>query len=499
MIGSKVVRWGAPVSPNAAPGEADRLRSSARFGLRAAGVEPSEDLVELTALHMAEKKLLSSGGTPLVRPTAEFHQRGMLRSGSYLAAAAAAGMGGPPTVGTAMLAVLSELNPDKLRGSLHTHGSNEWRITGQNIDNMVKASVAAGTQVTLPGLGRPLSGVLDGSDAQRVEAALQPLVRTLGMARLQGTVTHLHLGVMLGEMGNLPANSPGGVLMAGLAANGQVAIARHNLDKPQQLADVLAHEVGHLLDTQLGNARGLASLSSSPGSPFGRPGQPHEFATPYAVHNEMEDFAETHALYVRTAPALAHHPGVARQLLGALGRKLDFVAREVYRASSAPADAKLKQVADDVREGRSPFGFCNEHGAVCGAEAQLVAVTRRLLDSTDSHGHLDPSFLEEGGHDQAARRWLHARLQGEPAEDLQPVAARVLANHLVRVDRLVAAERTPDNAAARLQESNALRAALRRSPPELRSHVHAWIDGQYDAETAVRLKGRLDRFLTLEP
>lgn len=474
----------APVDqlgPSTFQGEADRLRSLAKTRLQSVEPNPGPGLIELTALQLAEQQYLQSGAPPL-QPNVPL--QGMLRSTTYLNALASAQLGVPPALAPALMEVLSELDPSKIFGAPQHNGANAWIVAGGNLDTQIKASQAAGSQANV--LGFPITGVTDPRDVQHIKDALQPLIEAMGPQRLHTLVQRIHVQTLLGEMQLSDKNWS----MTGLGGQGSIGLSRESLLDPNKSRDNLAHEVGHLVDQQVGGQRGLATLSGAPDSPFGRGQLASDFRSQYATLNASEDFAEAHADLIKNWSTYQKHPQLTMLAQGTYGEKLAYIAREAYGWELPPANPAYTQMRAEVLEGKSPFGYLDGQQRLIGAAPAFQQAVRALIEHVGSDGKLKPSFLESSpAVELAGRQWLQSQLYDEQAKVGQPISVAGLVADLRQVASL------PPDSPQRAVSDSQLLSSLKQGGSAFFQSSFEYIQSHYPANQAAQLLASLNPYL----
>jgi hypothetical protein len=397
-------------------GAADPLRALARQRLEASQANPSANLVEFTALQLAEHKYLGPKAQGLTTPAVGDQPKlGMLGNAAYMASIATAQLACHPALAPIMLQVLGDLDPKKIFSAPNVNGSNSWIIAGETLPNQITASQAVGARGQV--LGFPLTGVLYPEEQGRVQVALQTLIDQIGAERVGKVLKNIHLQTLLGEMQN--ANSSH--TMGGLGGGGQVAIARDALLDPHKAKDFLGHEIGHLIDEESGPRFGCARLSEHPTSPFGKGDHRNDFRSEYARRNASEDFAETHADLMVNWEQYKKCPELGILARGKYGQKLAYIAQNCYGWQLPPLRPELQKVAEDVRNGHSPLGFRNAQGEVVDADKQMQRIIKVMMDCTTKDGNLDTGrYFHCAPQEKIRRQWMLNAVSNQPNPILKP-------------------------------------------------------------------------------
>ncbi len=484
--------WPPPVAPSkpgpadsvqpSRDGAADWFRDMARLRLQSVEPNPSEGLVELTALQLAENKYLQSGA-PLPGPSQPQSARGMLGSASYLNALAACQMGAPAGLGPVLAKVLADLDPFKIFGPQHQDGGNSWIVAGHSLQNQIKASQAAGTQTVLRGI--QVTGILDPKEADLLEGALQPLQERLGETRLRGLVKNLHVQTLLGEM-MVPGKN---WLMGGLGGGGQVALSRDSLRNPEALRDNLAHEVGHLVDEEIGAVNGCRRISERPDSPFGKGASAQDFTRDYGTLNPSEDFADCHADLMKNWHSYKAYPQLCMLSRGQYGEKLAYIARLGYHWQVPPPDLRLQQMAEKVRTGLSPFGYVDELGLVREAEPGLQRAMTAFVDHVNGDGQLSADFLQKAPTaEKAARLWLFNEIYAKENPQIQANRVDGVVGDLARMSHLDA------QSAEHREMGSQVLTRLEMGGPNYLESARRYVAQNYQGQAADYLQGRLNQY-----
>ncbi|MFN8612641.1 MAG: hypothetical protein U0931_34200 [Vulcanimicrobiota bacterium] len=408
-------------------GAADPLRALARQRLQAGNIEPSPNLIEFTALQMAEHKYLGPQAEGLVCPTPgpEQPRLGMLGNAAYLASLVTAQMSCHPALAPTMLKVLGDLDPKKIFGGTNSNGSNSWIIAGGNLANQIAASQAVGARGQL--LGFPLTGVLYAEEQEKLQPVLQTMVDQIGAARLGKVLKNIHLQTLLGEM----QNSDSTATMGGLGGGGQVALARDALLDPARARDYLGHEIGHLIDEECGPKFGCGRLSDHPTSPFGKGDHRNDFRSEYASRNASEDFAETHADLMLNWEQYKKFPELGILARGKYGQKLAYIAQNCYDWKLPALRPELQQLAEQVQAGHSPLGFRNAQGEVVDADRHLQRILKVMIDCTSADGKLDTAaYYNCKPHEKIRREWVFKAVSNQPQEPLHAPSVQGLLKDL---------------------------------------------------------------------
>ena len=413
-------------------GAADSFRELARQKLEATVANPGANLVEFTALQLLEHKYLEQGsGEVAPAPAPGQPKLGMLGNPAYMASLASAQLACLPALAPVLVRALGDLDPQKIFSAPSSNGDNKWIIAGGTLADQIKASQAVGAQGQV--LGIPLTGVLHPEEQGRLAAALQPILEQVGPARLGRILKNLHLQTLLGELRN--NNSSTG--MAGLGGNGQVAIARDALLNQDKAREYLGHEIGHLIDEEMGARLGIARISEHPDSPFGQGSRAGDFRSDYARRNRMEDFAEAHTDLMLNWRQYKQFPELGLLARGKYGEKLSFIAQKCYDWYLPPARPHLQKMADAVHSGQSPLGYRNADGELVEADRHLQRILRSLMDHTGPGGKLDETqFFKASKPEQSRRRWVLNALRGQPNEPTRAACAQTVAGDLVRAAAL---------------------------------------------------------------
>ena len=417
------------VSPYA--GAADYFRELARQKLEVSMPNPSPNLVEFATLQLVEHKYLEQGsGEVAPAPAANQPHFGMLANTAYMASLTGAQLACLPALAPILVGVLGDLDPKKIFGTANSNGDNKWIIAGGSLADQIKVSQALGAQGQV--LGIPLSGVIDPGEQGRLAKALQPLMEQIGPDRLKKIMKNVHLQTLLGELQN--NNSATG--MAGLGGNGQVAIARDALLDPDKAREYLGHEIGHLIDEEMGPKFGVARLSDHPNSPFGK-GARADFRSEYAQRNAMEDFAEAHTDLMQNWRQYKQFPELGLLARGKYGDKLTYIAKNCYDWYLPPARPHLQKMAEHVHSGQSPLGYRNAEGELVDADKQLQRILRSLMDHTGVGGKLDEAqFFNVGKPEQTRRRWVLNGLRDQGNEPFQGISVGTVSADLGRLAAL---------------------------------------------------------------
>ncbi|MBS2039760.1 hypothetical protein JST97_32550 [bacterium] len=410
-------------------GAADPFRTLARQRLEASLPNPSPNLVEFTALQMAEHKFLEPKAEGLTAPalSPEQPRLGMLGNAAYMASIASAQLACHPALAPTMLQVLGDLDPKKIFGSTNQNGSNAWIIAGESLPNQIVASQAVGARGQV--LGFPLTGVLHPEEQGKLQAALQPLLNQVGVERMARVLKNIHLQTMLGEMQNSNPKDT----MGGLGGGGQVALARDALLNPERAKDHLGHEIGHLIDEECGQKFRCGRLSDHPDSPFGKGDHRNDFRSDYASRNASEDFAETHADLMLNWQQYKQFPELGILARGKYGEKLAFIARNCYGWQLPGLRPELQKVAQDVKNGNSPLGFRDAKGEVVDGDKHLQRILKVMMDCTSPEGQLDASFYQCPPCERVRRQWVFNAVSSQPNESLQPPTVAGLVEDLKEV------------------------------------------------------------------
>lgn len=410
-------------------GAADSFRALARQRLEANQTNPTANLVEFTALQLAEHQFLGPKAEGLAAPTpGERPKLGMLGNAAYMASIATAQLACHPALAAPLLQVLGDLDPKKIFSAPSKNGSNAWIIAGETLPNQIAASQAVGAKALV--LGFPLSGVLYPEEQGRVQNALQPLLDQIGAERVGKILKNIHLQTLLGEMQNGNANQT----MGGLGGGGQVAIARDALLNPDRAKDFLGHEIGHLIDDECGQIFKCGQMSLHPKSPFGKGDHRNDFRSEYAMHNASEDFAETHADLMANWEQYKKYPELGILARGKYGEKLAFIAQNCYGWSLPPLRPELQKVAEDVRLGHSPLGFRNAQGEVVDGDKHMQRIIKVMMDCTTKDGHLDAgSYFKCTPQEKIRRQWVLNAVSNLPNPALQPPTVQGLLADLKEV------------------------------------------------------------------
>jgi hypothetical protein len=411
-------------------GSADHFRAMARQKLEASIPNPSANLVEFTALQLVENRFLDqASGEAAPVPESGQPRLGMLGNQAYMSSLVSSQLACMPALAPVLISVLGDLDPAKILGEAQSNGSNKWIVAGGSLEDQITASRAIGSQGQV--LGIPLTGVIDPGEQGRLARALQPLVEQVGPERLQRILKNLHIQTFLGEMQN---GSPGG--MGGLGGGGQIAIARDGLLDPNKAQDYLGHELGHLVDAEMGPKFGVTLLSDHAVSPFGK-GEPGDFRSEYARHNAMEDFAETHSDLMLNWRQYKQFPELGMMARGVYGQKLMFIAQNCYDWAMPPARPYMVQMAEDVREGRSPLGYRNAAGEVVDADKQLQRILKTMMGHIGKGGVLDEAqFMQVSKPEKIRRQWVLKALRKEPQEAVETVSVSYVNRTLARASEL---------------------------------------------------------------
>lgn len=413
-------------------GAADTFRELARQKLEATVANPSANLVEFTALQLLEHKYLEQGsGEVAPVPAPGQPKLGMLGNTAYMASLTSAQLACLPALAPVLISVLGDLDPQKIFSAPSSQGDNKWIIAGGSLPDQIKASQAVGAQGQV--LGIPLTGVLDPCEQGRLALALQPIVDQIGPARVSKVLKNLHIQTLLGEMQN--NNSSSG--MAGLGGNGQVAISREALLDHDKAKEYLGHEIGHLIDEEMGAKVGIARISDHPDTPFGQGSAPSDFRSDYARRNRMEDFAEAHTDLMLNWRQYKQFPELGLLARGKYGEKLTFIAKNCYDWYVPPARAHLQKMADEVHSGQSPLGYRNANGELVDADRHLQRILRSLMDHTGAGGKLDETqFFNVSKPEQGRRRWVLNALREQSNEPTRAISVNTVTADLGRAAAL---------------------------------------------------------------
>lgn len=410
-------------------GAADGFRAMARQRLEASLANPSPNLVEFTALQLAEHKYLEPRAEGLLAPVLDSQQprHGMLGNSVYMSSIISAQLACHPALAPTLIQVLGDLDPKKIFSNTNSNGSNAWNIAGENLSNQILAGQAVGARGQV--LGFELTGVLHPEEQGKVQNALQPLLNQIGPDRLKNILKNIHIQTMLGEM----QNSNSKETMGGLGGGGMVALARDALLNPDRAKDYLGHELGHLIDEESGQTFRCGRLSDHPQSPFGKGDHRNDFRSDYASRNASEDFAETHADLMLNWEQYKKFPELGILARGKYGEKLAFIAQNCYNWQLPALRPALQKVADDVRNGDSPLGFRDQQGEVLDGDKHLQRIIKVMIDCTSPEGKLDASFFNCPGHEKLRRHWVYNAVNGKPNEALQPPTVTGLLEDLKEV------------------------------------------------------------------
>lgn len=412
-------------------GAADYFRELARQQLEVSIPNASANLVEFATLQLVERRYLEQGsGKVAPTPAAGQPRLGMLANTAYMASLTGAQLACLPAFAPVLVEVLGDLDPKKIFGASNSNGENKWIIAGGSLADQIKVSQALGDQGQV--LGIPLSGVIDPGERGRLARALEPLMEQIGPDRLKKVMKNVHLQTLLGELQN--NNSPTG--MVGLGGNGQVAISRDALLDPEKAREYLGHEIGHLIDEEMGPKFGVARLSDHANSPFGK-GEKADFRSDYARRNAMEDFAETHTDLMQNWRQYKQFPELGMLSRGKYGDKLTCIAKNCYDWYLPPARGHLVKMAEDVHSGQSPLGYRNVDGELVDADKQLQRILRSLMDHTGPGGKLDETrFFNVGKPEQCRRRWVLNALREHSNEPMQAISVQTVTTDLARAASL---------------------------------------------------------------
>ncbi len=392
---------------------------------------PGAKLVEFTALQLAEAHYLKQGqGEVTPAPAVGQPRSGMLGNQAYMNSLVSAQLTCLPALAPLLVGVLGDLDPQKISGVSHSNGDNKWNIAGGSLADQIRVSQAIGGQQQA--LGFPLTGVLDGAEPERVSQALQPLREQIGPERLQNLLKNVHIQTYLGEVQSGPSAG-----MGGLGGGGQVAIARDALLDPEKARDYLGHEIGHLVDEEMGRKFGVLLLSDHPVSPFGK-GEVGDFRSDYARRNRMEDFAETHTDLMLNWRLYKQFPELGMLARGKYGEKLTFIAQNCYDWTFAAPRPHLVKMAEDVRSGQSPLGYRNAAGELVEADKTLQRILKTLQAHTGPGGVLDEEkVFAVSRPEQTRRRWVLDALRQQPGETRQAVSVQETARDIQRAASLI--------------------------------------------------------------
>lgn len=411
-------------------GAADHFREMARQKLEATVAHPSPNLVEFAALQLVEHKFLDQGsGEVAPAPAAGQPKFGMLGNAAYMGALTSSQLACMPALAPVLVAVLGDLDPQKIFTNPTSNGENKWIIAGGSLADQIKVSQAVGAQGQV--LGIPLTGVIDPGEQGRLARALQPLLEQIGPDRVKKLVKNLHVQTLLGEMRN---GAPSG--MAGLGGNGQMAISRDALLDHDKAKEYLGHEIGHLVDEEMGPKFGTARISDAPGSPFGQGGEAGDFRSDYARLNRMEDFAEAHTDLMLNWRQYKQFPELGLVSRGKYGEKLTFIAKECYGWYIQPARPHLEELAEQVRSGQSPLGYRNGEGQLVDADRHLQRILRGLMDHTGPGGKLNEDFFNVSKPEQSRRLWVLNALGGQNNPPTEAISVQTVTAHLEHAQRL---------------------------------------------------------------
>ncbi|MBX3172658.1 MAG: hypothetical protein KF760_34995 [Candidatus Eremiobacteraeota bacterium] len=417
--------------PSPYSGAADYFREMARQKLEATVANPGPDLIEFTALQLVEHKYLEQGsGEVAPAPAAGQPKFGMLGNPAYMGALASSQLACMPALAPVLIDVLGDLDPQKIFGTANFNGENKWIIAGGSLADQIKVSQAVGAQGQV--LGIPLTGVIDPGEQGRLAKALQPIWDQMGPERVKKILKNLHIQTLLGEMQNGSAAG-----MAGLGGNGQVAISRDALLDHEKAKDYLGHEIGHLVDEEMGAKFGLTRLSDAPGSPFGQGLEAGDFRSDYARRNRMEDFAEAHADLMLNWRQYKQFPELGLLARGKYGEKLTFIAQQCYDWYLAPARPHLQEMAEAVRSGQSPLGYRNADGELVDADRHLQRILRSLMEHTGTGGKLDEEqFFNVSKPEQSRRLWVLNALREESNQPAEAISVQTVTGDLARASSL---------------------------------------------------------------
>lgn len=412
-------------------GAADYFREMARQKLEPTVANPSPDLVEFAALQLVEHKYLEQGsGEVAPAPAAGQPKFGMLANTAYMSALTSSQLACMPALAPVLIDVLGDLDPQKIFSSTNSNGDNKWNIAGGSLADQIKVSQAVGAQGQV--LGIPLTGVIDPGEQGRLARALQPLLDQMGPDRVKRLVKNLHVQTLLGEMQN--GSTTG---MAGLGGNGQMAISRDALLDHEKAKDYLGHEIGHLVDEEMGPQFGATRLSDAPGSPFGEGAAASDFRSDYARRNRMEDFAEAHTDLMLNWRQYKQFPELGLVSRGKYGEKLSFIAQKCYGWYLPPARPHLQKAADAVRSGQSPLGYRNADGEVVDADRHLQRILRTLMEHTGPGGKLDEArFFQVSNAEQGRRQWVLNALREVTNPPVEAISVQTVTANLGRAAQL---------------------------------------------------------------
>lgn len=204
-------------------------------------------------------------------------------------------------------------------------GTNHWRTEG-SYDDMVAVNRAveptprkvdvAGPDGTAPA---PVAvyGARTAAEADRVGRTLGELRRIGGDHVLPAEV---HIRSDVGAITDADGKALSRI--AGLGGKGdQMVVSRADLATDGHASHVIHHEVGHNVDFP----RRLTAQGEG-AQIFGK----GQSVSEYAKHNPAEDFAETHRTLVQNWDRIMADPGRYLDPSHDIGRKLGFIAREVY-------------------------------------------------------------------------------------------------------------------------------------------------------------------------
>lgn len=321
------------------------VNGMARNTLSRAGVKTAtRELTELTSKELLERSVVkrvlvgtaqgatdgtlggAAGGAAMAGFDDKTWDQGLLPGLERVATSTAMGAGLGAGAGGLIGGGLSPLRKDLgiIDNNLITRrfdmGDNHWQTVGRYDDMLTVNRAVEPTprmvNVNTPGGPRPVQvyGAANAAEAGRIERALGRMSELPG----QNIPTEVHVRSHIGDITDAAHNPTGGI--GGLGGDGQrVMIARNSLDTDEAAAHVIHHEIGHNVDTNLGN------ISSNRGAHLFGQG---DAVSPYAAKNAAEDFAETHRVVVRDFERILAEPD--RYLQGDVGKKIEFIMEEVY-------------------------------------------------------------------------------------------------------------------------------------------------------------------------
>lgn len=251
-----------------------------------------------------------------------------------------AGTGAAIGAGAAARGHLPDLRDNAAAYQPAQQGDNHWRTVG-TYEDMLTVNRALEPRPSMITLERPVGaqrvavyGARTPQELQNIEAAVRRLDElNPGL----GVPSEIHVRSELGEVTDAAGHPLGGI--GGLGGDGQrLVIGRAQLSSADATAAIIDHEVGHNLDTQLGD------LSTGKGAGLFGEG---DCVSAYAKKNPREDFAETHRVLIRDWEKITGNPELYVNNSTDVGRKFGFILEEVYGVSeptprlAAPPGARV--------------------------------------------------------------------------------------------------------------------------------------------------------------